>query len=444
MATPAGWKETGTNTYSAEFSTGGSRYAYDVNTSTGQRQVYQVNEGLGLNTRTPVMTINADGTVTKGSGYQSQLDKGGQASIDNLVSNSRTAASSLLTATGTTSTSSLANTSEYKSTIGNSSTSATQSTSTSTAALQLDVGDGVIRKSYNKGTPLVYPTGVDLTTQDYIKFDMFRFVPKKFTDVTNSTDPFSAFEERELKEIMGTVILPIQSSISDTTAVDWTDDNSLNSFKAYLVKTAVTGMKDLTTIGAGMENTIMNVTKDKGMSEGIKNAVQLQIAQDITGTKGLLSRTTGAVLNPNLELVFQGPQLRNFAFSFLLSPRSEEEAIVVRRIIRFFKQGMAVKRSVTELFLKAPNIFRIRYIHGKTQKEHRSINMIKTCALKSCNVDYTPNGTYMTFDDEDSTMTSYRLNLQFGEIEPIYDDQYLDPDANSGDGDTTDSESIGY
>lgn len=445
MATPAGWKETGTNTYSAEFSTSGSRYAYDVNTSTGQRQVYQVNEGLGLNTRTPIMTINADGTVTKGSGYQAQLTKGGQTSIDTLTSNSRTASSSLLKATGTTSTSSLANTAEYKSTIGNTSSStAADSTSSQSAPFDLDVGDGVMRKSYNKATPLVYPTGLNLTGQDYIKFDMFRYQPKKFTDVTNSTDPFRSFEERELKELMGTVILPVQSSISDNTAIDWTEDNSLDSFKAYMVKTAVSGMKDLSSIGGGIENTILNVTKDRGMSEGIKNAVQLQIAQNITGAKGLLTRTTGAVLNPNLELIFQGPQLRNFAFTFLLSARSREEAIVVKRIIRYFKQGMSVKRSTTELFLKAPNIFMIKYIHGKTQKEHRSLNMIKICALKSCSVEYTPNGSYMTYDDDDSTMTSYRMSLSFGEIEPIYDDDYLDPDAKSGDGDTTGSESIGY
>lgn len=439
MATPAGWKETGTNTYSAEFTTGGSRYAYDVNTSTGQRQVYQVNQGLGLNTRTLVMTVNSDGTVTKGSGYQSQLSSGGQSSVDNLVSNSRTAASSLIKSTNPSST--LGTTSEYKSTLGNTSTSSTSSTSEQSAPFDLDVGDGALRKTYNNGTPLVYPEGLNLTGQDYIKFDMFRYQPKKFTDVTNSTDPFQSFEDRELKELMGTVILPIQSSIGDNTAIDWTEDNSLDSFKAYLVKTAVSGMKDLSTIGSGIENTILNVTKDKGMSEGIKNAVQLQIAQNITGAKGLLTRTTGAVVNPNLELIFQGPQLRNFAFTFLLSPRSASEALTVKKIIRYFKQGMSVKRSTTELFLKAPNIFMIKYIHGKTQKEHRSLNMIKTCALKSCSVDYTPNGSYMTFDDDDSTMTSYRLSLNFGEIEPIYDDDYLDPDAGA---DTTDSESIGY
>lgn len=436
MATPAGWKEITTNTYSAEFTRDGSRYAYDVNTTTGQRQIYQVFTGVGLNTRSLIMTVNSDGSVDRGVNYDTQVRNGGQTSINNLVLNSRTAASSLIKSTNPSST--LGTTNEYKSTLGNTSKG---TASTQSKPLDLNVGDGALRKTYNNGAPLIYPTGLSASGQDYIKFDMFRYQPKKFTDVTNSTDPFQSFEDRRLKEIMGTVILPIQSSISDNTAIDWTEDNSLDSFRAYLVKTAVAAQKDLTTIGAGVENTILNVTKDKGMSEGIKNAVQLQIAQTITGAKGLLTRTTGAVVNPNLELIFQGPQLRNFAFTFLLSPRNSDEAKIVKKIIRYFKQGMSVKRSVTELFLKAPNIFMIKYIHGKTQKEHRSLNMMKICALKGCTVDYTPNGSYMTYDDRDSTMISYRLSLTFGEIEPIYDDDYLDPDKGA---DTTGSESIGY
>ena len=39
-------------------------------------------------------------------------------------------------------------------------------------------------------------------------------------------------------------------------------------------------------------------------------------------------------------------------------------------------------------------------------------------------VDYTPAGTYSTFDDLDKTMTAYRMTLQFGELDPIYDTDY--------------------
>ena len=89
---------------------------------------------------------------------------------------------------------------------------------------------------------------------------------------------------------------------------------------------------------------------------------------------------------------------------------------------------MAVK-TANSLFLKAPNIFEIKYMNGVTNQIHDSLNQIKTSALQSMNVDYTPAGTYSTFDDAESTMTAYRMTLQFGELDPIYDRDYLDEDG---------------
>jgi hypothetical protein len=91
---------------------------------------------------------------------------------------------------------------------------------------------------------------------------------------------------------------------------------------------------------------------------------------------------------------------------------------------------MSVKRSNSALFLKTPNIFDIEYLHKGSS--HPYINQIKTCALQNFTVNYTPGGNYATF--EDGAMTQYDLNLTFGEIEPLFDDNYKD------DGDTT----IGY
>ena len=110
-----------------------------------------------------------------------------------------------------------------------------------------------------------------------------------------------------------------------------------------------------------------------------------------------------------------------------MSPRNEKEAAQVRSIISFFKQGMAVKTSSSNVFLKAPNIFDIRYITyvGGREVDHPSINRIKTCALLAATVDYTPDGSYMTYDDMRRSMTSYGLTLQFNEIDPIYEDDYI-------------------
>lgn len=59
-------------------------------------------------------------------------------------------------------------------------------------------------------------------------------------------------------------------------------------------------------------------------------------------------------------------------------------------------------------------------------RSHPSIGLIKRCALRSCTVDYTPLGSYMTYEDSDATMVSYNISLQFQEIIPVYSSDYDD------------------
>ena len=289
-----------------------------------------------------------------------------------------------------------------------------------------------------------YPEDLAANKQDRIRFTM------KFSEgtVVNATIDSASrvFQRREPTKIGGSVTLPIVSGISDQNSVDW-KGAELNPLQA---------------LGAGAAINLFETAKDAGIAEAVRGiggaagalgrelrqknagtdiatAMNTYLAQQAVGAQSLLSRTTGAVLNPNLEMLFNSPQLRNFTFTFKLSPRDASEANQVKKIIRFFKQGMSVKTSDSNVFLKTPNVFDINYqtFEGNTEITHPSINKIKTCALLSCDVQYTPDGTYMTYDDPDRTMTSYQLNLQFNELDPIYDTDYKDLDENQ---DTT----LGY
>ena len=159
-----------------------------------------------------------------------------------------------------------------------------------------------------------------------------------------------------------------------------------------------------------------------GVLSNAVSAAKILAFQEALQVKGLLARTTGAIFNPNTELLFRGPQLRPFGFSFFLAARSQSEANEIKQIIRFFKQGMSIKESTDNLFLKTPNVFNIRYVFGRNGQDHPGLNKIKTCALKSCSVDYNPDNTFMTF--EDGTMTAYRITMQFQELLPITESDY--------------------
>ena len=156
-------------------------------------------------------------------------------------------------------------------------------------------------------------------------------------------------------------------------------------------------------------------------------AVATKIAGMAAGAGNLMTRTTGAVMNPNMELLFSGPNLRTFSFNFQLAPRDKKEAETVVKIIRFFKQGMSPIRSKSRLFLRSPHTFRLAYKHkssrpdGETNNsatDHPFLNKFKECALNSFGVNYTPQGQYSTY--EDGVMTSYQMSMGFQELTPVY------------------------
>lgn len=272
------------------------------------------------------------------------------------------------------------------------------------------------RSDYGNWT---YPKSVGQQKHDYIKFSILEYGTRKINNQ-------GGFDDRSFSSTLGTVKLPIQSQISDSNAVKWNED-TMNAFQLMTAGIALEG------ITGGVQEafnqaftTAQGITQNQQVNDSIKSVIATYFSEQATGATNLQSRLFGAILNSNTELLFEGPALRPFNFSFKLSARNKDEAKEIKSIIKFFKQGMAVQRSEANLFLKAPHVFKIDYIfkgNGDTGGTHPGLNLIKTCALQAFNVDYTPEGSYMAYD-EDGTMVSYGLQMQFMELEPVYEDEY--------------------
>ena len=282
-------------------------------------------------------------------------------------------------------------------------------------------------KETNPGTrkkfpTLQYPTGIDKNGQDTLKIQMMEYRARKLQSSQGSLGP----EKRATGNIIGTVTLPIPGNIKDSDQVEWGSD-SMNAGELALAAVATEGILGGT---EGAESEAKNVLKGVASvnPESAKKGISNMMAGAAIGKDAgkLMSRSTGQVMNPNMELLFNGPSLRNFSFTFLLAPRSKDEAKNVIKIIRFFKQGMLPIRSKSNLFLKAPHTFQLKYNY-KGKDEHPYLNSFKECALKSCDVNYTPENSYSTY--EDGVMTAYSLTLAFSELEPIYNDDYGTEDA---------------
>jgi len=279
--------------------------------------------------------------------------------------------------------------------------------------------------------PLVYPITLKYENQDTIKFQMVKYRPKPFNTKTfgfgERSRVASNIKSGEVigdKQIIGTVVLPIPAGISDTNAVSWGDGGSMNALEAAAANVALTTIDQGGSAGADKAS---KLAEDIAANSGdVRTLVKNAFAQSALGVGGLLARTTGLVVNPNMELLFTGPTLRPFTFSFKLSARSAPEAAEIRKIIRFFKQGMSPIRTESQLFLKTPHTFQLQYRH--VNKEHNFLNQFKECALTSFSVDYTPEGQYATFYD--GAMVSYGITMQFQELEPVFNDDYTTLDDN--------------
>ena len=231
-----------------------------------------------------------------------------------------------------------------------------------------------------------------------------------------------------------TIQLPMQPGLQEAMGVDWGQDK-LNAMKMTMANAASAGIDSVSAQLGGPVNIPEQMAAGKNMAgvlrdiggkatdPGTAKFVKAWFAGQAVGSQSVTARTTGTVINPNLELLFGGPQLRQFNFNFNLTPRDREEARIVRKIVRAMKRNMAPQRSESGLFLKTPRIFKIEYIYGEGNTEQPFMNKFKPCACQNFAVNYTPDGSYMTYAGEPS-MTSYQISMSFGEIEPIYADEY--------------------
>ena len=264
---------------------------------------------------------------------------------------------------------------------------------------------------------LTYPStlreDVEAMKQDYIKFDMLEYKPKEF-----DSESFAFADRDSDRKAIGTVILPIPGGIQDSTAVSW-GGQTMTALDMAMADAALTGVsKGIGEMTRNIGNKAQNLA---GAASDNQDALAAVIAGMAAGGQQLLTRTTGAIANPNMELLFNGPDLRTFSFQFLLAPRDQPEAKTVIKILRFFKQGMAPIRTKSRLFMKSPHTFRLSYKNPKSEQQ-KYLNKFKECALGSFGVNYTPNGNYSTY--EDGVMTAYQMTMTFRELKPIYNDDY--------------------
>lgn len=332
---------------------------------------------------------------------------------------------------------------------------------------------------------LIYPIDMITSQQDRLEISQFRYKPTGAESIFK--DPAKVIQENvqrnsALSDFIGMSVLPIPNGVSDGNIVSWGSDQ-MNSLTAGATGLALSKMKDYAGTGlltGGLGAVSAAVTKGqspigplnaakggmaanlyadvlsaaagsaaaKGTAASAFASQVLKMAQFEVSPESILARGFGIIPNSNLELLFNSPELRQFSFSYRMSPRSSSEARNVKRIIRFFKQGMAPRKQTGQagqasFFLGTPNVFKLRYRTGK-DKPISGLNKFKVCALTSFSVNYAPEGNWAAYDEgQPVTLT---MTMQFSELEPIYNTDYQTDIFNTrtSDLDQVQDDDVGY
>jgi len=270
------------------------------------------------------------------------------------------------------------------------------------------------------------------------------------TNILNNADAVNVSETRPItgKNIQsltqdGVILLPMPSNIQDGNSVSYSDDTldtltgKLYSAASNLMGTALTPtVKNKTYTSSDVDNFIKKLGTNASTAAGsiigmpgLKDIAMKSLASQAVNVFGnvslsqVLARESGQILNPNMELLFNGVTLRTFRFSFKMTPRDDKESEQIKYIIRSLKRNMAAKSGTT--FLSAPNIFELTYRKGNNN--HPFLHKFKPCALTDMVVNYTGENVYATYHD--GTPVSMTMDLTFKELVPIYDIDYVKTDA---------------
>lgn len=233
------------------------------------------------------------------------------------------------------------------------------------------------------------------------------------------------------------IMLPIPQAISDTTSVSWGPDtlDPLSAFAVGLGDKLIQKNFNLSAVGQDLIQKATNL----GVDDKTKNAIIAAISGKAYGAlggnvsvSGIVARASGRVFNPNLELLFNGVNLRSFPFTFDFAPRNQTEARIVKKIIRAFKKSMTAKSSSQNqfggIFISAPDVFQITYKRGKDP--HPFLNKFKPMALTDMQLSYTGSNTYATYAD--GTPIHIQMTLTFTELSPVYNEDYKEDDIGVG------------
>ena len=187
---------------------------------------------------------------------------------------------------------------------------------------------------------------------------------------------------------------------------------------------------------AGVSNIdqLISTLKSAGTGAAVRDTIAdalavgatTKIAGFLSGAdvEGATRKILGKAINPALEAIFTGVDLRSFNFSFRFTPKNEAELRTVDAIIKLFKFHMHPERTPGQNIgrhLIFPSEFDLQFMFGGT--ENVWLPFASSCVLNKLDVSYGPGGESQFLKPIDTPggkappPSEINMNLSFTETE---------------------------
>ena len=306
------------------------------------------------------------------------------------------------------------------------------------------------------GTSLRYPNSDYFEKDsDYMMFEFGKYIPPFLPE--NVQDRLGSGEAGRNEDISSRYIGYNQSS---TNFKPITDSKRYRPVILYMPQDISTEVKTswnakaFSSMGRGLvaaANGEFSKLQDYNVPEGLRNVFAGLFTQGINSIPGVAGNlslndvtgsTRGVILNPNVEVLFDQPDLREFGLKFKMTPHNAEEGKIIRSICRTFQRaslpGFGDENAGSWLdkdgenvggsdkvsigggnMITIPRMCRVSFMKGSGL--HPYLTQYKTCAITRVQVNYTPDGNYATYSDGAPVATE--ISLDFLETKLIFNQE---------------------
>ena len=306
------------------------------------------------------------------------------------------------------------------------------------------------------GTSLRYPNSDYFEKDsDYMMFEFGKYIPPFLPEMVQ--DRLGSGEAGRNEDISSRYIGYNQSSANFKPITDSKKYRPVILYMPQDISTEVKtswNAKAFSSMGRGLvaaANGQFSKLNDYNVPEGLRNVFAGLFTQGINSIPGVAGNlslndvtgsTRGVILNPNVEVLFDQPDLREFGLKFKMTPHNPEEGKIIRSICRTFQRaslpGFGDENAGSWLdkdgenvggsdkvsigggnMITIPRMCRVSFMKGSGL--HPYLTQYKTCAITRVQVNYTPDGNYATY--EDGAPVATEISLDFLETKLIFNQE---------------------